>query len=215
MDRVIKRYLMHNQGDIDDLKLNEFDELKQELNMMKNEFINDVYKSKDDILKNVFFLTNSIKFIAEDVLLNQKNCESQSSSSHARYKNLMNLNETLLNSPILVCEEGEKNEIKASLDESMMNNKLESPPGRRKSAKKKIDFIDNLIDNTGSKSTATSSSSSSPSSSSSAQTVASNVLAKFGSHSKVSFDLNDSKFFPSPLYKIAEESTASAKSETK
>lgn len=98
MGRVVKRYLMHNQGDIDDIKLNDFDDLRQDLQLMKNEFINDIYKSKDDILKNIFFLTSSIKFIAEDILLNCMVSSDTKSESHEKYRNLMNFNESLLNS---------------------------------------------------------------------------------------------------------------------
>lgn len=98
MERVVKRYLMHNQGDFDEIKLNDFDELKQDLTLMKNEFINDIYKSKDDILKNVYLLTNSIKFIAEDILLNTfATSPGGKSDSHEKYRNLMNFNESLLN----------------------------------------------------------------------------------------------------------------------
>jgi hypothetical protein len=101
MERVVKRYLMHNQGDIDDLKLNDFDELKQDLQLMKTEFVNDIYKSKDDIIKNIHFLTNSIKFIAEDILLHNITNPNSRNESHEKYRNLMNFNETLLNSPLM------------------------------------------------------------------------------------------------------------------
>lgn len=209
MERVIKRYLMHNQGEVDDLKLNDFDELKQELQMMKHEFINDIFKSKDDILKNVFFLTNSIKFIAEDILLNNlstKNSNTNGSgdetnasntntqSSFEKYKNLMNLNESLLNSPIIVDEPppttgaGKNRSSASSGDSFVLNNDMsETTANENSPGKSKFEFIDNFLG--GNKSA-------SPS-------------------SKVSFDKGEPKFFPSSgsLYKIVEESTSMARSE--
>lgn len=68
MERVIKRYLMHNQGDSEDPKQNEFDELKQDVQTIKFEILNDMKKSRDDNMRNMFILNGGIQFIAEELL---------------------------------------------------------------------------------------------------------------------------------------------------
>lgn len=215
MERVVKRYLMHNQGDFDDIKLNDFDELKQDLTLMKNEFINDIYKSKDDILKNVYLLSNSIKFIAEDILLNtfaaNANCKSD---SHEKYRNLINFNESLLNSSSIddsnsntatqnapgsvrsppgstsesIIFNNEQSEINPGVAPSTTirssSESEQTPPNSDGKSKKKLEFIDNLL---------VPSKNSSPT-------------------SKVGFDMGENKFFPmsssnNSLYKIVEETT--------
>lgn len=68
MERVIKRYLMHNQGEVDDLKQNEFDEIKQDMQLMRYEIKIDMKKSREDCIRNIFIVNNGIQFIAEELV---------------------------------------------------------------------------------------------------------------------------------------------------
>lgn len=68
MERVVKRYLMHNQGDSEDPKQNDFDELKQDLQQIKYEIVNDMKKSREDSIRNAFIINNGIQFLAEELL---------------------------------------------------------------------------------------------------------------------------------------------------
>lgn len=68
MERVVKRYLMYNQGDVDDVKQNEFDGIKQDLQLMRVEIRNDMKKSRDDTIRNMFIINNGIQFIAEELM---------------------------------------------------------------------------------------------------------------------------------------------------
>ena len=60
MGRVIKRYLMHNQGDSDDPKQNEFDDIKQDLQTLRYEIINDMKKTREDNSRNMNII-NTLK----------------------------------------------------------------------------------------------------------------------------------------------------------
>ena len=50
MERVVKRYFMHNQSDLDDPKQNEFDDIKSELQTMRYEMMSDMKKSKEGLI---------------------------------------------------------------------------------------------------------------------------------------------------------------------
>lgn len=68
MDRMVKRYIMYNQGDIDDLKQSECEEIKKEMQLMRFEIKNDMRKSRDDTVRNMLIVNNGITFIAEELL---------------------------------------------------------------------------------------------------------------------------------------------------
>lgn len=81
MERVVKRYLMYNQGDVDDLKQSEFDEIKQEMQQMRLEIKNDMKKSRDDTIRNMFIINNGIQFIAEELMEQTSNFLRRTSAS--------------------------------------------------------------------------------------------------------------------------------------
>lgn len=68
MERVVKRYLMYNQGEVDDLKQTEFDDIKQDMQQIRFEIKNDMKKSRDDTIRNMFIINNGIQFIAEELM---------------------------------------------------------------------------------------------------------------------------------------------------
>lgn len=112
MERVVKRYLMHNQGDSDDPKQNEVDELKQDLQTMRYELLNDLKKSREDNVRNMLTVNGCIQFVAEELLnynyqtvpqgnsnvLIKDEKDNTSSQSYLKYKELLNAHQNLLRS---------------------------------------------------------------------------------------------------------------------
>lgn len=68
MERVVKRYLMHNQGEVDDLKQSECEEIKQDMQLMRYEIKNDMKKSREDTIRNMLIINNGMQFIAEELI---------------------------------------------------------------------------------------------------------------------------------------------------
>jgi hypothetical protein len=68
IERVVKRYLMHNQGDSDDPKLNEIDEMKQEVQTIKYEILSDIKKFREENVKRVFMLNNNLQYVTEEFI---------------------------------------------------------------------------------------------------------------------------------------------------
>ncbi|RMZ99071.1 hypothetical protein BpHYR1_036937 [Brachionus plicatilis] len=69
MERVVKRYLMHNQGDSDDPKQNDFEDMRQDLQQVKYDIVNDLKKTREESLRNAFTINNGIQYIAEELLI--------------------------------------------------------------------------------------------------------------------------------------------------
>mgnify|MGYP001810981211 CR=1 FL=1 len=97
MERVVKRFLMHNQGDSDDPKQNEFDDLKQDLQLLKYDMLNDLKKSREDNMRNMFIINGGIQFLAEEILSNNINKDNLD-SAFARYRELLNNHHNMLKS---------------------------------------------------------------------------------------------------------------------
>jgi hypothetical protein len=93
MERVIKRYLMHNQGDSDDPKQNEFDDIKQDLQTLRYEIINDMKKTREDNSRNMNIINGGLQFVSEEILNNSKGNQQ----SFFRYRELLSLHQNLLN----------------------------------------------------------------------------------------------------------------------
>ena len=92
MERVIKRYLMHNQGDSDDPKQNEFDDVKQDLQTLRYEIINDMKKTREDNARNMSIINGGLQFVSEEILNNNKDNQQ----SYFRYKELLSMHQNLL-----------------------------------------------------------------------------------------------------------------------
>jgi hypothetical protein len=88
---------MHNQGDSDDPKQNEFDDLKQDLQLLKYDMLNDLKKSREDNMRNMFIINGGIQFLAEEILNNNINKENID-SAFARYRELLNNHNNILQS---------------------------------------------------------------------------------------------------------------------
>jgi hypothetical protein len=81
MQRIIKRFLLHKQTESDDIKVSDFDELKQDLQMVRYEVLNDMTKSSDDTLKFISLINNGMVAIGDEIVK-----ESNDLEIHTRFK---------------------------------------------------------------------------------------------------------------------------------
>jgi hypothetical protein len=82
---------MHSQGDTDDdPKLNELEDLKQELQIMKFDIVNDLKKSKEENIKNANMLNNSLQFVAEEVVVSENDDDDSLADSNPGSPRLLN-----------------------------------------------------------------------------------------------------------------------------
>ena len=68
MQRIVKRFLLHKQRESDDVKENNFEELKQDLQMVRFEMLNDIKKSEEETLKYISLIHNGVAIIGEEML---------------------------------------------------------------------------------------------------------------------------------------------------
>jgi hypothetical protein len=85
MERVVKRFLMHNQNDFDDPKQNEYDEFKQDLQLIRFEIINNFKKAREDSMRNMFCINAGLEFLVNEITVNKS-----PSIQFVRYKELIN-----------------------------------------------------------------------------------------------------------------------------
>ena len=72
---------MQNQGDSDDPKQNDFEELKQDLQTIRYEILNDMKKTREENSRNMSIINNGIHFVAEELLNNSFNNNSGTCSN--------------------------------------------------------------------------------------------------------------------------------------
>lgn len=84
MQRIVKRFLLHKQRESDEVGEADFDELKQDLQMVRYEMLNDLKKSRDDTLKFISHINNGILLIGDELF---KESLSQNAQSFRDYKN--------------------------------------------------------------------------------------------------------------------------------
>ena len=88
MERVVKRFLMHNQCDIDNPKENEYDGYKQDLQIIRSEMMNDVKKAKEENFRNMFIINAGLEFVAEEIAKSNSSPRNQ----FFKFKDLFNEN---------------------------------------------------------------------------------------------------------------------------
>lgn len=192
MERVVKRYLMHNQGDSDDPKQSDLEEFKQDLQTMRYEMLNDMKKSKEVNLRNSFMINNSVQFVAEEIMNNYKTENKEILQlSVKRFKSLINLNQNLLantESPTTNSQdeafESTFNQVSSESNDSSSANAIinhQNAFTKRKNSQNNDSGESSFIHNN---------------------------IQKNSPVSKVSFELFEGKLFYSSLQKIAEESNS-------
>ena len=191
MERVVKRYLMHNQGDSDDPKQSDLEEFKQDLQTMRYEMLNDMKKSKEVNLRNSFMINNSVQFVAEEIMNNYKTENKEILQlSVKRFKSLINLNQNLLantESPTTNSQdetyESTFSQVSSEANDSSSANATinQNTHTKRKNSQNNDSGESSFIHNN---------------------------IQKNSPVSKVSFELFEGKLFYSSLQKIAEESNS-------
>jgi hypothetical protein len=100
IERVVKRYLMHNQGDSEDPKLNEIDEMKQEVQKIKYDILVDIKKFREENVKRVFMLNNNLQYVTEEFLHKYKlKASNNNSSTPVAFNSYNNLNGMYIKEP--------------------------------------------------------------------------------------------------------------------
>lgn len=216
MERVVKRYLMHNQGDLEDPKQNDFDEFKLDLQQIKYEIVNDMKKTREDNTRNMFIINSGVQFLAEELLNNYLNSHKdhfkeknsiENDSPFKKFKEFISSNQIMLRSSFLSDQNetiSQKNSLNSSESNFVSNNQIDMTPNLNSKNRppSTLELIDNLNNHSGKNSIS----------------QVSSLLAKTNpssSTAKVSFDLSENKFFSTPLSKILEESCSESKSDLK
>lgn len=65
MERVLKRFYLHNTRDKDQIRESDFDQLKQDVQTVKIEMLNDIKRAKTDALKYVKMIHNGVSILGE------------------------------------------------------------------------------------------------------------------------------------------------------
>lgn len=79
---------MHNQSDFDDPKQNENDEFKQDLQLIRYEITNNLKKTRDDNMRNMFIINTGLECVAEEIA-NANNNNKSPNNQFLRYKELL------------------------------------------------------------------------------------------------------------------------------
>ena len=68
MERVAKRFLLHNKRDTEEVKESDFDELKQDVQMIRAEMLNDMRIGKENLLRYTSLLHKGITILTKPIL---------------------------------------------------------------------------------------------------------------------------------------------------
>ena len=81
MQRIVKRFLLHKQRETDEVNEFSFEELKQDMQMIRYEMNHDVKKTREDIMGMLSRVDKTITLIGNAVLINNQTPTPSSSSS--------------------------------------------------------------------------------------------------------------------------------------
>ena len=65
MGRVVKRFLLHNNRDNEDIRESDFEELKQDVQMIRFEMLSSLKINKEDTLKYMTLLHNGMSILGD------------------------------------------------------------------------------------------------------------------------------------------------------
>lgn len=65
MGRVVKRFLLHNNRENEDIRESDLDELKQDVQMIRFEMLSSLKNNKEDTLKYITLLHNGISILGD------------------------------------------------------------------------------------------------------------------------------------------------------
>ena len=67
MQRIIKRFLLHKQRETDEVGETDFDEIKQDLQMVRYEMMNDLKRSREETMRLVHHISNGLIIIGDEL----------------------------------------------------------------------------------------------------------------------------------------------------
>lgn len=67
MQRIVKRFLLHKQRENDEVGDVDFDEIKQDMQMIRYEMINDMKRSTESSMKAISHLFNGLVMIGDEI----------------------------------------------------------------------------------------------------------------------------------------------------
>lgn len=75
MIRIVKRFLLHYQKDSENSLTREFEELKQDIQMIRYEMLNDIKKSREEIINTTYLLHSGISLVGAELFLNSSSSD--------------------------------------------------------------------------------------------------------------------------------------------
>ena len=117
MERVIKRFLLHNQNDFDDPKQNECDEFKQDLQLLRYEILNNFKKCREETNRNLLTINTGIELVTEEIAMSD--FSKTSNNLFHRYKELLSTYE--MNSSRINSEQEISTEVSTTMLFEQMN----------------------------------------------------------------------------------------------
>lgn len=75
MERVVKRFLLHNNRETEDIRESDFDELKQDVQMVRFESLNSLRQNKEDAVRYTSILHNGLSILGEFVCQSMQNSD--------------------------------------------------------------------------------------------------------------------------------------------
>ena len=121
MKRVIKRFLLYNAKDNNDLQEKNFEELKQDLQMMRYEINNDIKRMRTDAYKQSSLLHIGLGIMGEELL---KNSNNRVKHRFRSYKHLIKSSDTenMLPMPLDQNSESDSEKSFSAESEEVFNN---------------------------------------------------------------------------------------------
>ena len=71
MERVAKRFLLHSKRETEEVKESDFDELKQDVQMVRAEMLNDMRIAKENLLRYTTLLHKGLSVLGECFFKNE------------------------------------------------------------------------------------------------------------------------------------------------
>lgn len=84
MQRIVKRFLLHKQRESDEVGEADFDELKQDLQMVRYEMLNDLKRTREESYRMIAHINSGLLIIGEEMF---KESNSENSNRFKDYKN--------------------------------------------------------------------------------------------------------------------------------
>jgi hypothetical protein len=76
MQRIVKRFLLHKQRETDEVGETDFEELKQDLQMVRYEMINDLKKSREETLRLIHHISSGLILIGDELFSSKESLNS-------------------------------------------------------------------------------------------------------------------------------------------